>query len=76
MAACRAVTRRGAQDPDVAVEVRAEWVADQKADPVVGWIYAWKDSDTTLSATEIGGMATPSKLWWPNCQGWRSATGY
>ena len=53
--ACRAVTRQGARDPDVAMEVRAEWVADQRADPVLGRVYTWKETETTPLATEIGG---------------------
>ena len=53
--AVRAITRRGASDPDVAEEVRTEWIADQKGDEVIGRAYAWMESGATPSAQEVRG---------------------
>ena len=42
-------------------EVRAEWIADQKADPVVGRVYAWKEAGDTPTVAALGGEGYPLK---------------
>ena len=51
--AVRAITRRGAADPDVAAEVRGEWATDQRADIIIGRAYAWVENGTTPEKAEV-----------------------
>ena len=53
---CRVITRsQSRRPPEVADEVRADWVADQKADELIGKAYRWVEEGIEPGAGDLGG---------------------